>query len=43
MSPERHAQIEQIIEAAAELHGTERDAYLDRVCTGDAVNRQITP
>jgi eukaryotic-like serine/threonine-protein kinase len=36
MTPERHDQIQRIFEAAASIQGTERDAYLDHACAGDA-------
>ncbi len=36
MTPERHHQIQQIFEAAGDVQGAEREAYLDHVCAGDA-------
>ena len=36
MTPERHGQIQQIFEVAADIHGAEREAYLDQTCAGDA-------
>jgi hypothetical protein len=35
MTPERHDQIQQIFEAAADVQGAEREAYIERACAGD--------
>jgi tetratricopeptide (TPR) repeat protein len=40
MTPERHAQIQRIFEAAADLSGAERNAYLELACGGDADLRE---
>jgi eukaryotic-like serine/threonine-protein kinase len=36
MTPERRDQVQQIFEAAGDVQGAEREAYLDHACAGDA-------
>jgi tetratricopeptide (TPR) repeat protein len=40
MTPERHDQIQRVFEAAGDIQGADREAYLDRVCAGDADLRE---
>ncbi len=42
MTPERYQQVMEVFHAASELEGTERDAFLDRICASDdEVRREV--